>query len=157
MRSRRLVVKIGSSSLTDSTAGGLSRAAIDAFASMSHAARAADIDLVLVTSGAIASGFRAIGYSKKPTVVRMKQAAAAVGQGLLMQAYSESFSRFGAVVAQVLLTRAELSHRVAFDNAFQTLDELISNDVIPIINENDSIATDELKFGDNDILSAYVA
>jgi glutamate 5-kinase len=154
---KRVVVKIGSSSLTDQDKGGLDRSALGRYADMLARLRSEGIDVVLVTSGAVASGFSVLGYRSKPSVVRMKQAAAAVGQGLIMQAYSEALGARGIVAAQVLLTRTELSRRTSFDNAFATLDELLSRGALPVINENDSVATEELTFGDNDILSAYVA
>jgi len=157
MDRRRVVIKIGSSSLTDTTTGLLNRGAVDRYVEMIARLASRNVEVVLVTSGAVASGFQALGLKTKPKNVRSKQAAAAIGQGRLMHAYSEAFAAYNKVVAQVLLTRLELSVKEAFDNAFNTLEELMNHGVIPIINENDSIATDELRFGDNDLLSAYVA
>ncbi|MFD0713637.1 glutamate 5-kinase [Paenibacillus sp. GCM10027626] len=154
----RIVVKIGSSSLT-SAEGGLNRQHIAYFASELAALRQQGLDVLLVTSGAVAAGFRPIGYEARPKQLHEKQAAAAVGQALLMQAYQEAFSRYGHVtgVAQILLTRADFSNQRRIQNAKMTIEELLRQGIIPIINENDTVSTDELKFGDNDMLSALVS
>ncbi|WP_307201502.1 glutamate 5-kinase [Paenibacillus harenae] len=156
--SERIVVKIGSSSLT-SEEGGLNSERIHYFASELAALYASGHSVMLVTSGAVAAGFRQIGYASRPKAVHEKQAAAAVGQALLMQAYQEAFSKYGIVAAQILLTRADFSNRRRIQNALMTLEELLHKRIVPIINENDTVATDELvpKFGDNDNLSALVA
>ncbi|MDQ0111479.1 glutamate 5-kinase [Paenibacillus harenae] len=158
MMSERIVVKIGSSSLT-SEEGGLNSERIHYFASELAALYASGHSVMLVTSGAVAAGFRQIGYASRPKAVHEKQAAAAVGQALLMQAYQEAFSKYGIVAAQILLTRADFSNRRRIQNALMTLEELLHKRIVPIINENDTVATDELvpKFGDNDNLSALVA
>lgn len=154
----RIIVKIGSSSLT-SDEGGLHKQNIHFFA-----AELADLykkghQVILVTSGAVAAGFREIGYQARPKLVHQKQAAAAVGQALLMQAYQEAFSQFGIVAAQILLTRYDFSNRNRINHALMTIEELLTQRIIPIINENDTVSTAEivLKFGDNDHLSALVA
>jgi len=156
--SDRIVVKIGSSSLT-SEEGGLNRERIHYFASELAALHAKGEGVMLVTSGAVAAGFKKIGYSSKPKLVHERQAAAAVGQALLMQAYQEAFNKFGIVAAQILLTRADFSNRGRIQNALMTIEELLRQRIVPIINENDTVATHELvlKFGDNDNLSALVA
>lgn len=156
--SERIVVKIGSSSLT-SEEGGLNRQSIHFFASELASRHTRGDAVMLVTSGAVAAGFRRIGYLTRPKAVHEKQAAAAVGQALLMQAYQEELSRYGIVAAQILLTRADFSNRRRIQNALMTIEELLKQRIIPIINENDTVATDELvlKFGDNDNLSALVA
>ncbi len=156
--SERIVVKIGSSSLT-SEEGGLNRERIAFFAAELAAQHARGDEMMLVTSGAVAAGFMKIGYAAKPKAVHEKQASAAVGQALLMQAYQEELSQYGIVAAQILLTRADFSNRRRIQNALMTLEELLKRRIIPIINENDTVATDELvlKFGDNDNLSALVA
>ncbi|WP_424766018.1 glutamate 5-kinase [Paenibacillus sp. sgz302251] len=156
--SERIVVKIGSSSLT-SEEGGLNRERIEFFASELASLHQGGNGVMLVTSGAVAAGFRQIGYVTKPKIVHEKQAAAAVGQALLMQAYQEAFSQYGIVSAQILLTRADFSNRRRIQNALMTIEELLRLGIIPIINENDTVSTDELvlKFGDNDHLSALVA
>ncbi len=156
--SERIVVKIGSSSLT-SEEGGLNRERIQYFASELAAQHLSGHAVILVTSGAVAAGFRQIGYPAKPKAVHEKQAAAAVGQALLMQAYQEALNQYGIIAAQILLTRADFSNRRRIQNALMTIEELLKQRIIPIINENDTVATDELvlKFGDNDNLSALVA
>ncbi|WP_274650529.1 glutamate 5-kinase [Paenibacillus humicola] len=158
----RIVVKIGSSSLT-SDEGGLNRERIEFFARELAALHEAGYQVLLVTSGAVAAGFRRIGYKARPKLVHEKQAAAAVGQALLMRAYQEAFGAFGEEggigVAQILLTRADFSNRSRIQNALMTIEELMKQRTLPIINENDTVSTDELaqKFGDNDKLSALVA
>jgi len=154
----RIVVKIGSSSLT-SDQGGLHKQNIQFFASELAKLHKENKQVILVTSGAVAAGFREIGYESKPKLVHQKQAAAAVGQALLMQAYQEAFSAFGIVTAQILLTRNDFSNRKRINNALMTIEELLSQRIIPIINENDTVSTAEiiLKFGDNDHLSSLVA
>ncbi|MCU6708299.1 glutamate 5-kinase [Paenibacillus sp. J5C_2022] len=154
----RIVVKIGSSSL-NTEEGGLNRERIAYFARELASLHRQGCEVLLVTSGAVAAGFRRIGYTARPKAVHEKQAAAAVGQALLMQAYQEELARYELVAAQILLTRADFSNRRRMNNALMTVDELLKQRIIPIINENDTVATDELvlKFGDNDHLSALVA
>lgn len=154
--SQRIVIKIGSSSLT-SEEGGLNRERVRFFADELAALQAAGHQVLLVTSGAIAAGFRRIGYRSRPKLVHEKQAAAAVGQALLMQAYQEAFDSHGIAVAQILLTRPDFSDRSRAQNAHHTIEELLKQRVVPIINENDSVVVNEIKFGDNDSLSALVA
>jgi glutamate 5-kinase len=151
-----IVIKIGSSSLT-SGEGGLNREKINFFAKELAALQQAGYHVLLVTSGAVAAGFATIGYKSKPKALHEKQAAAAVGQALLMQAYNEAFQKDGVSIAQILLTRADFSNRQRIQNALKTLEELLVHQMIPIINENDTVAVEELKFGDNDMLSALVA
>lgn len=153
---RRVVVKIGSSSLT-SEEGGLSREKVAFFADELAALKRSGMQVLLVTSGAIAAGFRPIGYPSRPKLVHEKQAAAAVGQALLMQAYQEAFAAHDLQAAQILLTRPDFSNRGRAQNAQRTIEELLKLGAVPIINENDSVATDELKFSENDTLSALVA
>jgi glutamate 5-kinase len=151
-----IVVKIGSSSLTSSE-GGLNRDKINFFAAELAALQKAGFRILLVTSGAVAAGFTTIGYKSKPKALHEKQAAAAVGQALLMQAYNEAFQKDHVAIAQILLTRSDFSNRQRIQNALKTMDELLTHGIIPVINENDTVAVDELKFGDNDMLSALVA
>jgi glutamate 5-kinase len=151
-----IVIKIGSSSLT-SGEGGLNRGKINFFATELAALQKAGNRVLLVTSGAVAAGFTTIGYLNKPKALHEKQAAAAVGQALLMQAYNEAFQKDGIAIAQILLTRADFSNRQRIQNALKTLEELLVHQIIPIINENDTVAVEELKFGENDKLSALVA
>jgi glutamate 5-kinase len=153
---QRLIIKIGSSSLT-SEAGGLNTEKIRFFAAELAGLQQSGYQMLLVTSGAVAAGFTSLGYAARPKALHEKQAAAAVGQALLMQAYNEAFSSHGIGVAQILLTRSDFSNRKRMSNALMTIDELLQRGVIPIINENDTVSVDELRFGDNDTLSALVA
>jgi glutamate 5-kinase len=153
---QRIVVKIGSSSLT-SAEGGLSRKQIAFYADELVYLQKRGFQVLLVTSGAVAAGFKQIGFNARPKAVHEKQAAAAVGQALLMQAYNEAFARHEQGVAQILLTRYDFSNRKRVHNALMTIEELLRRRTIPVINENDTVSVDELKFGDNDTLSALVA
>lgn len=154
--SRCLVVKIGSSSLTTS-AGELSLTQLQFFADEIARIHQAGAAIVLVTSAAVAAGFSKLGYAERPKVLAKKSASAAVGQALLMQAYHDAFARHEIGVAQILLTRYDLTSRKRMDNIKCTIEELFRCHTIPIINENDPVSIDELKFGDNDKLSALVA
>jgi glutamate 5-kinase len=153
---QRIVVKIGSSSLTSSE-GGLRHDKIRYFAGELARLASGGYEVLLVTSGAVAAGFRKIGYKTRPKVLHEKQAAAAVGQALLMQAYQEALSEHEMGAAQILLTRSDFSNRKRIQNALMTIEELLDRNILPIINENDTVSVDELKFGDNDTLSALVA
>ncbi|RKP57003.1 glutamate 5-kinase [Cohnella endophytica] len=153
---KRIVVKIGSSSLT-AEEGGLNRLQVRFFADEIARLHASGYQVLLVTSGAIAAGFRRLGYATRPKLVHEKQAAAAVGQALLMQAYQEAFNASGITAAQILLTRPDFSNRGRSQNATRTIEELLKQFAVPIINENDTVAVDEIKFGENDSLSALVA
>lgn len=153
---QRIVIKIGSSSLA-SEEGGLNREQVRFFANELAALHQAGHQVLLVTSGAQAAGFRALGYPSKPKIIHEKQAAAAVGQALLMQAYQEAFATRDVTVAQILLTRPDFSNRGRAQNAQRTIEELLKQRAVPVINENDTVAVDEIKFGDNDSLSALVA
>jgi glutamate 5-kinase len=151
-----IVVKIGSSSLT-SDEGGLNRSKIVFFAAELVRLHQRGLQVLLVTSGAVAAGFREMGYASRPKNVHEEQASASVGQALLMQAYNEAFASHRIGVGQILLTRSDFSNRKRIHNASMTIEELLKHRMIPIINENDTVAVDELKFGDNDALSALVA
>ncbi|WP_072328891.1 MULTISPECIES: glutamate 5-kinase [unclassified Paenibacillus] len=151
-----IVIKIGSSSLTSSE-GGLNREQIEFFAGELAALHRRGCPVLLVTSGAVAAGFRELGYPSRPKQLHEKQASASVGQALLMQAYHEAFGRHGIGVGQILLTRSDFVSRKRIHNAQMTLEELLRRGMVPIINENDTVSVDELKFGDNDTLSALVA
>ncbi|RKD21874.1 glutamate 5-kinase [Ammoniphilus oxalaticus] len=152
----RIVVKIGSSSLTEK-AGGISLSKltdhVDALAYMKQLGH----EVILVSSGAVAAGFHSLGFAQRPSSMEMIQATAAVGQGLLIYTYSQAFSKFHIPVAQLLLTRRDFSTRQQFTNAHNTLTALLQRGAVPIINENDTVSIDELTFGDNDMLSALVA
>lgn len=156
MAKERIVVKIGSSSLTNSH-GGLSKEKIaEHVAALSKLKREGN-EVILITSGAVAAGFTVLGYQTRPVTIAGKQAAAAVGQGLLMQSYFEQFQKEDIVSAQLLLTRHVFSQQEQYNNAYSTLSELLKRGILPIINENDSVIVDELTFGDNDVLSALVS
>ncbi|SDY92815.1 glutamate 5-kinase [Evansella caseinilytica] len=156
MNKQRIVVKIGSSSLTDRR-GGLSKEKLEEHVLAIAELKKQGHEVVLISSGAVAAGFTKLGYPARPVTLAGKQAAAAVGQGLLMQGYAEAFQQHGLVVAQLLLTRNDFSGQEQYSNAYATLQELLKRNVIPIVNENDSTSIAELTFGDNDMLSALVS
>ncbi len=152
---KRVVIKIGSRVLTDSDAS-LDMAVIRRISSDIAALRERGIQVVVVSSGAIAAGRSELGLTDKPRTIPHKQAAAAVGQSRLMRAYEEALASHNLKVAQLLLTREDLESRQRFLNARATIDALLSFGIIPVINENDTVVVDEIKFGDNDNLSALV-
>ncbi|MFF7988240.1 glutamate 5-kinase [Kitasatospora xanthocidica] len=158
LTARRIVVKVGSSSLT-TAAGGLDAdrvdALVDALAKVRSRPDAPEV--VLVSSGAIAAGLAPLGLDKRPKDLARQQAAASVGQGLLVARYTASFARYGIRVGQVLLTAEDASRRAHYRNAYRTLDQLLAMGAMPVVNENDTVATAEIKFGDNDRLAALVA
>jgi glutamate 5-kinase len=156
MSKQRIVVKIGSSSLTNSN-GDLSIEKLTEHANALAKLKERGHDVILISSGAVAAGFTKLGYPTRPVTIAGKQAAAAVGQGLLMQGYEEAFGRHDIVVAQLLLTRNDFISQEQYSNAYAVLAELLTRNVVPIINENDSTSVEELTFGDNDMLSALVS
>ncbi|WP_296665951.1 glutamate 5-kinase [Demequina sp.] len=156
VRARRIVVKIGSSSLTHGD-GTLDEARVSALVDVLGAARRDGREVLLVTSGSIAAGIGPLGLAARPTNLELQQAAASVGQGKLIHAYTVAFARFGLTVGQVLLTADDLVRRAHYGNARRALESLLALGVVPIINENDTVATDEIRFGDNDRLAALVA
>ncbi|WP_062204892.1 glutamate 5-kinase [Streptomyces sp. NBRC 109706] len=151
---RRIVVKIGSSSLT-TAAGGLDADRVDALVDV--LVKQDGRQIVLVSSGAIAAGLAPLGLVGRPRDLARQQAAASVGQGLLLARYTSSFARYGRRVGQVLLTTADTSRRAHYRNAYRTLEQLFAMGAVPVVNENDTVATDEIRFGDNDRLAALVA
>ena len=151
----RLVVKVGSSLVTNEGRG-LDHAAVANWAAQIADLKRAGKEIVLVSSGAIAEGIKRLGWTARPSAMHELQAAAAVGQMGLVQAYETAFAKFGLQTAQVLLTHEDLADRRRYLNARSTLRTLIELDVIPIINENDTVTTDEIRFGDNDTLGALV-
>jgi glutamate 5-kinase len=151
----RTVVKIGSSSLT--RRGRLEPARLDALVDALAARWQAGQQVVLVSSGAIAAGIAPLGLTARPRDLATQQAAASVGQLLLAERYAASFARYGRTVGQVLLTADDLHRRGHYRNAVRTLERLLALGVIPIVNENDTVATQEIRFGDNDRLAALVA
>ncbi|MDR0480738.1 MAG: glutamate 5-kinase [Gallionellaceae bacterium] len=155
-RCKRIVIKVGSSLVTNQGEG-LDTAAIGAWAKQIAELRGNGCEVVLVSSGAIAEGMQRLGWKQRPSAVYELQAAAAVGQMGLVQVYESRFREHGLRAAQVLLTHADLADRERYLNARSTLRTLLHLGVIPIINENDTVVTDEIKFGDNDTLGALVA
>lgn len=152
---RRVVIKIGSQILTASDQN-LDKAFMAALAVQVAALRQQGLEVLIVSSGAIAAGRGALGLSDRPKTIPQKQAAAAIGQSRLMRAYEDAFATHGINVAQLLLTRGDLADRTRHLNARATLETLLECGVVPIINENDTVAVEEIKFGDNDNLSALV-
>lgn len=157
MNSQTIVVKIGTSSLTQVNTGNLAISTIAALVeTLSHLRRQGH-RLVLVSSGAVGVGCARLGLKERPRTIALKQAVAAVGQGRLMRVYDDLFTSQQQPIAQVLLTRTDLVQRSRYVNAYNTFQELLRLGVIPVVNENDTVAVEELKFGDNDTLSAMVA
>jgi glutamate 5-kinase len=152
----RVVVKIGSSSLTTST-GGIDPDRIDFLVKALAAAKQAGREIVLVSSGAIAAGLAPLGLKTRPRDLANQQAAASVGQGLLMGYYTQLFAAYGIEVGQVLLTVDDVTRHSHYRNAYRTFGRLLELGVLPIVNENDTVATHEIRFGDNDRLAALVA
>lgn len=152
----RVVVKVGSSSLTR-PGGGIDANRVDALVEQIVARRSQGHQIVLVSSGAIASGLPALGLTRRPSDLATQQAAASVGQGMLLAHYSAAFGRHGLTVGQVLVTADDVIRRAHYRNAQRTLFRLLDLGVVPIVNENDTVATDEIRFGDNDRLAALVA
>lgn len=156
MKKRRIVIKIGSSSLTHESTGDLN------LIKMEHLVRTlTDLsnqghEVVLVSSGAIAVGRKTIGLIQKPDTKSLKQACAAVGQARLMMVYQKLFSEYNQQTAQILMTKYTMINEISRKNAQNTFEELLHLGVIPIVNENDTVSTDEIEFGDNDTLSAIV-
>lgn len=155
-QSRRLVVKIGSSLLTD-RGRGLNKPAIASWVDQIARLRRQEIDVLLVSSGSVAEGMCRLGWRLRPQALHQLQAAASVGQMGLIQAYESNFQRHDLHTAQVLLTHEDFSDRKRYLNARSTLLSLLDLGVVPVINENDAVATEEIRFGDNDTLAALVA
>ncbi|MFQ6710578.1 glutamate 5-kinase, partial [Bordetella pertussis] len=151
----RLVAKVGSSLVTNEGRG-LDRAAVGHWAAQIAALHQQGKQVVLVSSGAIAEGMARLGWRKRPSAMHELQAAAAVGQMGLCQAYEAAFAEFGLRTAQILLTHEDLADRHRYLNARSTLFALLRLGVVPIVNENDTVVTDEIRFGDNDTLGALV-
>ncbi len=152
----RVVVKIGSSSLTGAD-GSLDARRLHALVEVLAARRAAGVQVVLVSSGAIAAGLGPLGLPRRPRDLATQQAAASVGQGALVAQYTTAFAGHGLNVGQVLLTADDVTRRSHYANARRTLDRLLDLGVVPVVNENDTVATSEIRFGDNDRLAALVA
>jgi glutamate 5-kinase len=157
---KRIVIKIGSSSLTHESTGSLNLSKMEKLVRILTDLRNQGKDVILVSSGAIAVGRETIGLKEKPKVTAVKQACAAVGQARLMMVYQKLFAEYNQVPAQILMTKYTMINDISRKNARNTFEELLNLGVIPIVNENDTVSTDELEFGDfgdNDTLSAIVA
>lgn len=156
-RCRKLVIKVGSAVLTDKR--GLNQVMIHRLSDQVAELKQRDPErkIAIVTSGAVASGLRKVGLEQRPRTIPHKQALAAVGQGVLMEAWEAAFGKYELLVAQVLLTSEDLSHRHRYLNARNTLETLLDWGILPIINENDTVVIEEIRFGDNDHLSAMIA
>ena len=154
---KKIVVKIGSSSLTHAKTGNLNLAKIEKLVRALCDLKNMGKDVVLVSSGAIAVGKKSLSMMKKPETISEKQACAAVGQGFLIMTYQKIFAEYNQTTAQILMTKDTMVKETSRLNAQNTFNELLKLGVIPIVNENDTISTDEIQFGDNDRLSAVVA
>lgn len=153
---KRIIIKIGSSSLTHMETGSLNMEKMERLVRILTDLHNQGKDVVLVTSGAIAVGRKALGFLERPTERSIKQACAAVGQANLMMVYQKLFAEYSQIAAQILMTKYTMIDDISRTNAQNTFNELFRMGVIPIVNENDTVSTDELDFGDNDTLSAIV-
>src|SRR3989304_4461174 len=151
---RRIIVKLGSGTLTDASLGLREPTIRSLAAQVARIRESRGIDVVVVTSGAIAAGRKKLGMADRPRTIALKQAAAAVGQTTLMRAYERAFEKRGLKVGQLLLTHEDFENRERYLNAKNTLETLLSRGIVPIINENDTVATEEIRLGDNDHLAA---
>ena len=156
LSSGRVVVKVGSTSLVDET-GHADETRMQTLCDQIVDIKAAGFEVILVSSGAIAAGLGPLGLAGRPTDIPTLQAAAAVGQGRLLSRYAGHLESAGFITAQVLLTRYDFMHRQQYLNASNTFDRLLALGAIPVVNENDTVAVDEIRFGDNDLLAALVA
>lgn len=154
---KRIVIKIGSSSLTGTAGSQLDSSAVEKIVGVIATLKARGAEVALVSSGAIAAGLAPLKLTSRPKDLATQQAAASVGQGLLIARYNDVFSSHSILSSQVLLTTEDVVRRSHYQNAHQTLSKLLSLGVVPIINENDSVGTQEIRFGDNDRLAALVA
>jgi glutamate 5-kinase len=152
----RIVIKVGTSTLTGSETSGPDRVFINTLATQIAEQRAAGREVILVTSGAIRAGVVHLRLTERPTTIPGKQAAASVGQSVLMALYADIFANYGIKVGQVLLTKEDIEQPERATNAKNTFDALLSLQVLPIVNENDTVATEEIRVGDNDTLAAHV-
>lgn len=154
---KRIVIKIGSSTITHKNTGSLNLLKLEKLVRTLTDLKNQGKEVILVSSGAIAVGRKALGFKKKPREKAVKQACAAVGQARLMMVYQKLFGEYNQIPAQILMTKYTMINDISRENAQNTFRELLSWGVIPIVNENDTVSTDELEFGDNDTLSALVA
>ena len=154
---KRVVIKIGSSSLTHEATGSINFVKMERLVRVLCDLRNRGMDVCLVSSGAIAVGKDSIGLKERPTDISMKQACAAIGQARLMMTYQKLFGEYNQITAQVLMTKDTMVNSVSRENAQNTFEELFRIGAIPVVNENDTVSTYEMRFGDNDTLSALVA
>ncbi len=154
---KRIVIKIGSSSLTHEATGSINLSKMEKLVRILTDLRNQGKDVILVSSGAIAVGRESLNLKEKPKEKVVKQACAAVGQARLMMVYQKLFAEYNQVPAQILMTKYTMINDISRENALNTFEELFRMGVIPIVNENDTVSTDEIEFGDNDTLSAIVA
>jgi len=157
LKAKRVVLKVGSSSLTGSAGAGLNIAAVDQLVDAVAILKKRGVEVLVVSSGAIAAGLSPLGLNTRPKDLATQQAAASVGQGLLIYRYTESFARHGITASQVLITSDDVIRRSHYRNAQRTFDRLLALGVVPVINENDTVGTQEIRFGDNDRLAALVS
>ena len=153
----RIIIKIGSSSLTHPQTGALDLTKLEILIREICNIKNMGKDVILVSSGAIAVGSRSVGFQEKPKKLEEKQACAAIGQAKLMMIYQKLFSEYGHMAAQVLMTKNTITNDESRENAYNTFQELLKLGAIPIVNENDTVSTYEIQFGDNDTLSALVS
>ena len=157
---KRIVIKIGTSTITHMSTGNLNLDTLEKFVRVLTNLRNQNKEVVVVSSGAIGAGRKALGIKEKPKTLSVKQACAAVGQARLMMIYQKLFAEYNQTIAQILITKRIMINDISKENAENTFEELLSMGVIPIVNENDPISTDQIQedvFGDNDTLSANVA
>lgn len=154
---KKIVIKIGSSSIIHEETGGIDFRKLEKLVRIICDLKNQDKDVILVSSGAIGVGFQALGLKNKPKTLSLKQACAAIGQGELMMMYQKLFMEYNHLAAQVLLTFDVITNPERRRNAENTLNELLQQGVVPVVNENDTVSTEEIEFGDNDTLSAIVA
>ena len=157
LTAKRVVLKVGSSSLTGSAGSGLDLSAVDQLVDAVAVLKKRGVEVLVVSSGAIAAGLAPLGLTARPKDLATQQAAASVGQGLLIYRYTESFARHGITASQVLITSDDVIRRSHYRNAQRTFDRLLALGVVPVINENDTVGTQEIRFGDNDRLAALVS
>ena len=157
LSAKRIVIKVGSSSLTGSAGSGINKAAVEKIAAVVSSLHQRGVEVAVVSSGAIAAGLSPLKLTIRPQDLATQQAAASVGQGLLVAEYTRAFGAHGITASQVLITTEDVVRRSHYQNAQRTLHRLLELDVVPVINENDSVGTAEIKMGDNDRLSALVS
>ncbi len=157
LTAKRVVLKVGSSSLTGSAGLGLDLSAVDQLVDAVAVLKKRGVEVLVVSSGAIAAGLAPLGLTARPKDLATQQAAASVGQGLFIYRYTESFARHGITASQVLITSDDVIRRSHYRNAQRTFDRLLALGVVPVINENDTVGTQEIRFGDNDRLAALVS